>query len=78
MSHWLTGSLSLLLDVLCHWRVCDPGSVPALEAVTPAARQPSLAAADGLIRSPLFKGVGLYGVRIVSTPVELCVTKILL
>lgn len=32
-----------------------PGSVPALEAATPAAGQPSTAAADGLVKSALFK-----------------------
>lgn len=34
-----------------------PGSVPTLEAATPAASQPLPTAADGLVKSALFKSV---------------------
>lgn len=32
--------MSVLPDVLGRQRDCDPGSIPALEAATPAARHP--------------------------------------
>lgn len=49
--------LCLIPHVLGRWRDHNHGSVPALEAATTAARQPSLAAADGLVRSTLLKSV---------------------
>lgn len=51
--------LCSILDVLGCWRERDPGSILTLEAPTPAARQPSLVAADGLVRSALLKSAAV-------------------